>query len=101
MGNTIEAPAEADKVAGKERDAARKQLIIDYRMTFSGGHGERVLADLRDRFMWARPAWHPGQPVNDGILISGGHHVLAYIEDQITADPNSNEKPNERIHTEG
>lgn len=88
MGTNQEPPAQADNGEEKARAAARKQLLIDYRMTFSGGHGERVWADLKQQFGYGKPSYRGGMTVDDALVIDGGKHVLAFIEEQITSDPN-------------
>lgn len=89
MGQNNGSPASADNdQEQKYRDAAKKQRLIDYKLTFTSQHGERVLKDLKERFLYGKPAFHPGITTEHGILIAGGQHVLSLIEEQMEADPN-------------
>jgi hypothetical protein len=87
MGNLDETPAEADKV-DKVKAAAFKQLCVAYRMTFSGVHGELVLADLKERMMYGVPAYQPGGDAMHAAFVSGNQDAIAYILMKMTQDPN-------------
>jgi hypothetical protein len=86
MGTNDRSPAQADNDE-KQRAAAQKQRLIDYKLTFTSQHGERVLRDLKAQFLYGKPAFHSGISTEHGILIAGGQHVLSHIEEMIEADP--------------
>ncbi len=88
MGTNDRSPAQADNDAEqKKRDAAHKQRLIDYKLTFTSQAGERVLKDLKEQFLYGKPAFHQGISTEHGILIAGGQHVLSHIEEMVAADP--------------
>ena len=66
---------------------ARAQIIRDAQNTFSGPHGERMLAHLKQYFSAGKPSFSIGCNVNDALIMDGAKHVLCYIDTLLTLDP--------------
>ncbi len=71
----------------KERAAARKQLLIDYRMTFRTQAGERVLEDLKRQLRYGLPAYQPGMKAEDAFFHAGNQDAVAYVLMVLDTDP--------------
>lgn len=77
MGETTDSSAEA-----------RAQVIRDAHHTFSGPHGERMLAHLKKYFGAGKPSFSHGSQINDALLMDGAKHVLCYIDELLQLNPN-------------
>lgn len=87
MGTNDATPVDSDKAQEKERSAAKRQLLISYRMAFTGSHGERVLEDLKRQMFYGVPAYQPGMNAEDAFFRSGNQDSIAYILMMLEKDP--------------
>jgi hypothetical protein len=89
MGNSDRSPAQADNdPEQKKRDAAQKQRLIDYKLTFTSQHGERVLKHLKEQFGYGAPSYGGDGDPFSCVHRDGAKTVLAHIITAIEADPN-------------
>jgi hypothetical protein len=68
------------------------QLVKDFRETFAGVHGERVLACLSDVCYENKVTFVKDDPTG-AAFNEGKRFVMLHIRRMIAADPNLEEKP--------
>ncbi len=73
-------PFSHDEELAKQSAQARRQLIIDYKVTFAGDRGERVWNDLSRLFGFEQPSGSAGMSHGDVMLREGMKMPLWYIK---------------------
>ena len=74
-----------DEIA-QQQEAMRKQLSIDYKATFAGTRGQRVLDDLKRLFGFDKPSASYGMKNEDVWLREGMKLPLYHIDRHLKAN---------------
>jgi hypothetical protein len=77
----------------KRQAEAQRQLVLDYKATFTTEKGKRVLADLKHRFgfgRWAAKDTEDERTIARRVFMQGPLH---HIQDMIDATPQRDPKP--------
>lgn len=69
--------------AAQLNEQQRKQLVLDYKNTFAGERGQRVLADLKRLFGFDKPSGAYGMAHGDVMLREGMKMPLWHIQKQL------------------
>jgi len=81
-------------IAGEEMTPDEfKQLVMDFRETFTGPHGERVLASLSDIGFENKVTFVQNDPTGSAFN-EGKRFVMLHIRRMMAVDPNIERKPN-------
>jgi hypothetical protein len=93
MSNERQSPADI----AKRQVEAQRQLMLDYKATFTTEKGRRVLADLKHRFgfgRWAAKDTKDGEVIVRRVFMQGPIH---HIQDMLDANPRKEPKPNKAL----
>ena len=71
--------------------SARQQLILDYKATFAGTRGARVLEDLQRVYGWDKPTAGPGITLEEvyrrECMKHPVYHIRAMLASEVRPDP--------------
>lgn len=79
----MNAPFNPDDEIAKQADQERRQLVLDYKATFAGERGQRVLNDMKRIFGFERPSAAYGMTHGDVMLREGMKMPIYHIESRL------------------
>jgi hypothetical protein len=86
-------PFSHDDELAKQGEQERRQLVLDYKGTFAGERGQRVLNDLKRLFGHNKPSAVPGMRNEDVWLREGMKMPIYHIESRLSMTFRKTAKP--------
>lgn len=86
-------PFNPDDELARQAETERKQLVLDYKATFAGERGQRVLNDMKRIFGFERPSGAYGMTHGDVMLREGMKMPIYHIEQRLKTTFRRTAKP--------